>query len=134
MSKQFYQIQQFNQEVLGINPRQLGEQDKGEFDLSVKQLKEEVREFEEARASGDFIKQIDALIDLQYFTIGVLYKLGINADQYEQICTAVHGCNMMKKVGVKKERGDHGAADAIKPDSWKDPEQKIIGILHNKGA
>ena len=69
MSIQFNQVAEFNGELLGIKSRQLGEQPEQEVSLSITQLKEEIDEFEQAYKDKDFIAQIDAIIDLQYYLI-----------------------------------------------------------------
>jgi predicted HAD superfamily Cof-like phosphohydrolase len=91
-------------------------------------LNEELVEWTAAVAKGDIVGQVDALIDLMYFATGVLYKLGLSAEQIEQCVSAVHAANMTKRRGTNAKR-DTGAADAIKPDGWVAPEQRIATIL-----
>lgn len=126
-----HQVIDFNQTVLKIQPRSQAPLSVAEFDITVKALNEEVQEFIDASHETDYIGQIDALIDLQYFAIGALYKLGLTADQINCCCTAVHVANMTKKKGVKQSRGDGSAADAIKPEGWVAPEQRIGEILES---
>lgn len=125
-------IVDFNQKVLGIAPREKNMLNESEFDISIECLQEEVREFMEAHISGDFIGCIDAIVDLRYFAVGVLYKLGLTAEQIEQIDQAVHDANMQKKLGKKEGRGDGVAADAVKPEGWVSPEERIAAILDRK--
>lgn len=124
-----HQVIDFNQTVLKIDPRTQGALSPPEFDITVKALREEVEEFIQAAHDSDYIGQIDALIDLQYFALGAMYKLGLTAEQINCCCTAVHKANMSKKLGVKASRGDGSAADAIKPQGWVSPEQQISDIL-----
>ncbi len=125
-------IVDFNQNILGIGQRQPAMLNKSEFDISIECLQEEIREFVEAHSSGDFIGSIDAIIDLRYFAVGVLYKLGLTAEQIEQMDQAVHDANMQKKLGKKAGRGDGVAADAVKPEGWVSPEERIAAILDRK--
>ena len=125
-------IVDFNQKVLGITPREMNMLNDSEFDISMACLHEEVREFMEAHIGGDFIGSIDAIVDLRYFAVGVLYKLGLTAEQIEQIDQAVHDANMQKKLGKKEGRGDGVAADAVKPEGWVSPEERIAAILDRK--
>lgn len=125
-------IVDFNQKVLGIAPREKNMLNDSEFDISMACLQEEVREFMEAHIGGDFIGCIDAIVDLRYFAVGVLYKLGLTAEQIEQIDQAVHDANMQKKLGKKEGRGDGVAADAVKPEGWISPEERIAAILDRK--
>lgn len=124
------QVEQFNQQILGIAPRKVGLQSANEFDLSMHQLQEEITEIIEAYINQDLVGVIDGLIDLDYFLKGIIYKHGLNAALYEQMFTAVHNANMEKKRGVKEGREGYGnAADAIKPEGWMPPEARIRQIL-----
>ena len=115
--------------MLGIEPRQLGMMPKAESDITAKCLREEVDEFELAVTEGDFIGQVDAMIDSVYFAVGALYKLGLNADQINACMDQVHEANMAKRKGVNAKRGDGSAADAVKPEDWVSPEERIGQIL-----
>jgi len=93
-----------------------------------------VLEFLEAHMEGDIVGCIDAMVDNIYFAMGVLYKLGINDKMFERIFAAVHDANMEKKKGINPKRGDGSAADAIKPEGWKSPEDRIIDVLCDFGS
>jgi len=129
VNKQFLDVMNFNRTVLGIDPRQPGPQPENEFKLSMHQLKEEIEEIELAFEKGDFIGILDGLIDLEYFLHGIFYKNGINESAHAELHEAVHQANLLKKVGTKEGREGYDAADAIKPDSWTDPEIKFARIL-----
>lgn len=126
-----HQVIDFNQQVLKIQPRIQRPLSFPEFEITVKALKEETEEFITSSKEADYIGQIDALIDLQYFAMGALYKLGLTADQINRCCSAVHSANMEKKLGIKPSRGDGSAADAIKPEGWEAPEARIGAILES---
>ncbi len=126
-----HKVIDFNQTVLKIQPRIQCPLSFPEFEITVKALNEEVQEFIQASKDSDYIGQIDALIDLQYFAMGALYKLGLTADQINRCCYAVHDANMTKKLGIKASRGDGSAADAIKPEGWEAPEVRIGAILES---
>lgn len=123
------QVIDFNQQVLGIVPRDKNMLNIAEYDISHKSLLEEVEEFQEGHLNGDFIACVDSLIDLMYFANGVLYKMGLTAEEISKCKTAVHEANMEKKLGVNYKRGDGSAADAVKPEGWIAPEHRIIDIL-----
>lgn len=125
-------IVDFNQNILGIAQRQPAMLNHSEFEISMECLHEEIDEFAEAHLQGDFIGCIDAIVDLRYFAVGILYKLGLTAEQIEQIDQAVHDANMQKKLGKKEGRGDGVAADAVKPEGWVSPEERIAAILDRK--
>ena len=121
-------VVQFNQEVLGIEQRSPRPLSAKELDLSVKCLTEELEEFCNASREMDYIGQIDAIVDSIYFSIGVLYKLGLTPEQIHACCMAVHSANISKKRGVNAKRAT-GAADAVKPEGWVGPEERIKAIL-----
>lgn len=123
-------VEDFNRNVLGIESRDLGMMPREEFKLSMKQLREEITEIEEAYEKGDLVGVVDGLIDLDYFHKGIIYKHGINYAIYNMLFGQVHDCNMTKKKGVKKGREGFGnAADAVKPEGWVSPEVKIYETL-----
>jgi predicted HAD superfamily Cof-like phosphohydrolase len=124
-----HQVVDFNQQVLGIAQRPIGMLGDAEFEISKKCLEEETLEFVEAHQAGDIIKAVDGIVDLMYFAVGVLYKMGLTPDQIVEIQTAVHEANMEKKLGVVAKRGDGSAADAVKPEGWIPPEGRIEAIL-----
>lgn len=121
-------IIQFNQIVLQIEPRPLHPLQGGELSATIKAFEEELNEFKEAIHTGDFIGQIDALTDLKYFIDGALYKMGLTAEQINEINYAVHEANMQKKLGVVEKRGNP-LGDAVKPEGWVSPEERIGRIL-----
>lgn len=125
------QVVEFNQQILKIEQRPIDMLPENEFEISMKCLQEELDEFEEAYHKSDIIGCIDAIIDLRYFAVGVLYKHGLSAEMITQCDTAVHEANMEKKLGVVAKRASNGAADAVKPEGWVSPEERIISILDN---
>lgn len=129
MSTFAHQVIAFNQAVLKIDPRPVSLLPQNEFEITMKSLQEEIDEFEEAFKSGDIIKCVDALIDLQYFAIGALYKMGLTAQTINTCCTHVHEANMQKKLGVVEKRAVDGTADAVKPADWLPPEHRIADTI-----
>lgn len=94
-------------------------------------LLEEVEEFQDAGIRED---QVDALLDLCYFAIGGLYRIGLTPQEAQACFDAIHEANMTKVRGVKKERpGTEKTGDAVKPKGWKDPKQAIAQILSGVG-
>lgn len=125
------QVAEFNENILKIEPREIGFLSQAEVDISMQCLLEESSEFLEAHKGGDIIGCIDAIVDLQYFAMGMLYKMGIPAAKIDAICTAVHNANMTKVRGSHAKRGDGEVADAVKPADWISPEERIAEILDN---
>lgn len=98
-------------------------------DWLLDRLEEEVQEFIDSK---HLVDEVDALIDLVYYAIGGLYRLGLTIDQAEECFSVVHKANMLKKkgirrIGVANKRGE----DAVKPKGWQDPKEKLQGILKN---
>lgn len=123
------QVVEFNQQVLGIQQRPHGLLTQDEIVFAGKTLSEEVMEFLDAAGKEDFIAQIDALIDLQYFCIGFMYKLGLTPEQIRHCMTIVHKANMEKQLGVIERRGDGTVPDAVKPSDWISPEERLGNYL-----
>lgn len=124
-----HQVVEFNREILKIEQREKAPLNTEEFEISIKCLQEELNEFMDAYNAGDYIGCIDAMIDMRYFAVGVMYKMGLTADEIVHCDTAVHEANMEKKLGVNFRRGNGAAADAIKPADWVSPEERITNIL-----
>lgn len=122
------QVIQFNHEVLGIQARPIEPLNFTESSHLIKCMNEEVEEFKKAYEYGDFIGMIDALMDEIYFAMGGLYKMGFTNEMAVEIFTAIHEANMEKKLGKVAHR-DTGAPDAVKPNGWIPPEERIAKIL-----
>ena len=119
----------FNREIMKVQPRQLGLMDPAEMAFSVKALREEIVEMVDAYDRGDLVGVVDALIDLDYFRRGILYKHGITPELYDRLFQAVHHKNMCKELGQPKSSRSELALDAIKPHSWEGPEDQLRLLL-----
>lgn len=124
---------EFNTAILKIKPKsKISNMTLDEVLWTIKALHEEIQEFGYAAHRDAIVDQVDAIVDLMYFAIGALHKLGLTAEQIKACCKAVHLCNMTKKRGVKASRGDGSVPDAIKSDDWLGPEQRISMILRGE--
>lgn len=122
----------FNQQILGVQPRKLGLMRPDEFSLSLTQLREEIKEMEDAYDEGGLVGVVDGLIDLHFYLLGVIYKHGIPEILYEKLFDQVYQANMTKVRGVNAKREGFGdAADAVKPEGWIAPEDRISRLLEN---
>lgn len=129
MSNLFEKVAKFNKEIIGID-RKPGEiEDFSEMKFMIGSIKEEKTELLEAYESGDFVKALDATADLIYFATGFFTRMGIGPKTAQKICFAVHDCNMQKQLGTKEERETTHGLDAIKPEGWEGPEDRIMEIL-----
>jgi predicted HAD superfamily Cof-like phosphohydrolase len=118
----------FNQKVLLIEKRKLGLMDPAEFSLSLKYLRGEIQEMEEAYDLGDIVGVLDGLIDLNFFLLGVVYKMGISEESFNQAFKVVYEANMQKKLGLGR-KGSEDILDAVKPEDWVPPESRLQEIL-----
>jgi predicted HAD superfamily Cof-like phosphohydrolase len=123
------EIYEFNRVVLGANPRQMTlSLDLPEQEWLLAALKEEIQEFEDSQSVAG---KVDALIDLCYFAVGGLVKLGLDEDQAQDCFDAVHRANMTKKPGIKDTRPNDGSViDAIKDENFQDPTDAIEEIIN----
>lgn len=128
MNRIIQAVIEFNQQILDIQPRELGIMSEGEIRATDKALREEAEEFMEAFEKGDILGQADALFDSIYFAVGALYKMGLTGLQIEDGFMVVHECNMTKKKGIVEKRGNP-LGDAVKPVGWVPPEEGIAAVL-----
>ena len=124
------QVFDFNENILAL-PRQkeIGLLSPQELEYAVKAAKEEMQEFFEAHEKQDVIGAVDAVVDLLYFGVGFLKRLGLTREQVSQAMAAVHHCNMTKKLSTNVTKRVEGVADATKPEGWVGPEERIAEIL-----
>lgn len=122
------EIYDFNRTVLGFDEKQMVlPLDMPEEEWLIASLKEEVQEYEDAM---NLPEKVDALIDLAYFAIGGLVKLGLNEEQAQDCFDAVHRANMTKKSGINTTRPNDGSIiDAIKDENFQDPTEAIKEII-----
>ena len=119
----------FNKTIVGIPLRDKGLLSEDELKHLTKCIDEEKTELIEAHENHDFIGAIDASIDLIYFVLGGLYKMGVSPEEIEKCATAVHHCNMTKKRGQKEGRIVGNVGDAVKDTDWIGPEERIAKII-----
>ena len=93
---------------------------------------EETLELEDAHAVDDVVGQIDACLDLIYFAMGTLRKIGLTSEEAAESFVAVHNCNMRKKRGRVEGRGSD--EDAAKPADWSGPEEAIRAIIARRSS
>ena len=123
-------VAMFNADVLKLpQPEKIQGLSDATFSLTLKQLNEEISEFELADEQASLASQADALLDLVYFALGALYKMGFTSNEIDDMFVAIHTANMTKTKGVKASRHVEGAADAVKPDDFHDPKHIIQEII-----
>ena len=112
-------VYQFNQEVRQQpQPLRSRKLNKDELKARVTFVLEETKELLEAETA---VEQLDALIDLMYFTIGGVYDMGLSEYELYGAFQRVHHANMAK-VGGNKEGRNVNTKDAAKPEGWTEPD------------
>ena len=122
----FRRVFQFNREVVQLGNRALSMLTGDERAWLEKVLHEEATEF---AVGDDLVEQVDALIDSVVFAIGGLARLGLTEEQAIACFNAVMDANFEKKAGQKAGRVFGSVQDAIKPEGWVGPEERIRQIL-----
>lgn len=84
-------------------------------------IMEEVDELQLAFQNCDAEETIDALGDLAWLCIKLMYQLDVDPHKvFEEIGKA----NLSKERGIKKGREHSGGYDVMKPKGWKPPSHK----------
>ncbi|MBL1228870.1 HAD family hydrolase [Enterococcus sp. BWB1-3] len=105
----------------------LVEQLKTDVDTAEKKILEKGKQIEEV-----LVDQVDALIDLLYFTYGSFSLLGVDPTE---LFTIVHEANMGKLFEDGKPRYHEVTHKVLKPDDWEEkyaPELKIKAELERQ--
>jgi len=117
----------FNEQVIGTPEMQpLVPLTDKQHDWTQKFCLEELAELSEAHHKQDMIGVVDAVGDLIYGAMGTFKKLGLTREQVRAVFEAIHEANMRKKRGDKGRGSDE---DAVKPEGFVPPEEKIGRIL-----
>lgn len=122
----FRRIFDFNQNVIGIDPRLPMPLQGNELEWLQTALHEEA---EELGDSDELVDQVDALVDSIVFAAGGLYRLGLSVEQAEACVSLVMDANFQKKRGAVASRPFDGVADVTKPEGWVDPKVRIRELL-----
>jgi len=124
------QVIEFNKHVIGVKDREITPLSAPEARFTYKALLEESEEFNEAFEMGDIIGCVDALIDIQVFAIGALFKMGLDESHITRCMNAVCDANAQKHGGhLNKARSESAVTDAVKPEGWVGPEERIANVL-----
>lgn len=124
-------VEEFNATVLNVKAKEKIDNlsyNEGSFLISA--IEEEYVELKSAMKKGHVVDQVDALLDMIYFCVGGMVRMGMTSTQIRECVEAVHEANMQKAAG--KKEGREGGADAIKPEGWIAPEAKIAEIIKHE--
>lgn len=126
-------VSHFNRYVLGIPQSvEITRLEGKERAWMLAALREELTEYSAAESRGH---EVDALLDLVYFAIGGLYRMGLTPGEMRLCFRYIHEANMRKKLGAKATRPHSGdVADAVKPEGWRDPVELIQGIISSRDS
>lgn len=127
-------IGEFQKKVLGVDKKTVGELTASEFRFLSVALVEELEEWKTAVQSGNIVDQVDALLDLAYFAVGGIFKLGLDHKKIEACFDHIHATNMSKVIGNKEGReGFSSTKDAILTSSThKDLSALMKEIIEEK--
>ena len=118
----------FNEQIIGTEAVPLNTLSDGQFEWTTTAYEEEIDELISAREKQDLVGMVDATLDLIYFAVGTLKKLGLTREQAYACMMAVNDANMTKRKGKVAARGNN-AEDAVKPEDFVPPEQAIGAII-----
>lgn len=118
----------FNELIIGTGHVDLNPLDEAKFNWTMRAYTEELVEFSKAFKEQDIVGMVDGCLDLVYFAIGTLKKMGLSREQAIACMNHIHEKNMLKKKGKMETRGNE-ADDAVKPVEWVGPEEGISQIL-----
>jgi predicted HAD superfamily Cof-like phosphohydrolase len=119
-------ITTFNHTVVMIGERPKAMLQSDEANWLRKALNEEATELLDATTRVD---QVDACADAVIFAIGGMVRMGLTPIEIDRVLHAIMDANFEKKAGVKP--GREGAPDAVKPEGWVGPEDRIREIIGN---
>lgn len=103
--------------------------------IPIERLKDRIawifEEVDELQKAQDMPDQIDALIDIMYFTIGTLVEMGVKPDVFFNI---VHETNIQKLLNADHQ-GSQTMSKVPKPENWTSPKQgikeELLRIMNN---
>ena len=87
-----------------------------DFHQRVSYLEEEIGELKHAHHNGNLYEEVDSLLDLAYYTIGTLLRMGVDP---RGGWNDVHRANMDK---LPSSNWKH----SIKPEGWRPPQRERL--------
>jgi predicted HAD superfamily Cof-like phosphohydrolase len=85
-------------------------------------IQEELNEFRSSVENGDYLEQIDALVDMVVVAKGTAVMMGL---RWKWHWDEVHRANLMKEIGKNEKRPDM-PFDLIKPEGWIGPNHLSV--------
>ena len=97
----------------------VGTFDPGQYAMYLKLIEEEFIELQEARAMGNDVEELDALIDILVVTIGAIHSAGFDAEGAWKEVMMTNFAKINKETGKVEKRED---GKVLKPDGWTPPD------------
>jgi predicted HAD superfamily Cof-like phosphohydrolase len=97
--------------------------EKEDIEISMKLIKDEVKELEDAFAAKNIVEIADGIGDIIYVVLGAAVRSGMDM---EPLFREIHRSNMTKQGGYKDSHGKW-----IKPDTYDPP--RLLPILIRQG-
>lgn len=122
-------VHSFHKKFLIPQPTSCGEELDEETQMfRIEFMKEELLEYCEAVLEEDKAKQLDALVDLVYVTLGCALMQGFD---FDEAWKRVQAANMKKIAG--QPTGRHKTLDVTKPEGWTPPDHSdLVDPLHQR--
>jgi len=95
-----------------------------QFERYLNHIEEEALELRSDYEAGDWVKVLDALMDIKVVCNGASHSLGVDPDKGMEI---VDAANMRKVVDGKVYRRPDGQIG--KPEGWYGPEQELTELV-----
>jgi len=90
----------------------------GQYDMYLNLIDEEFKELQEARAMGNDVEELDALIDILVVTIGAIHSAGFDAEGAWKEVMMTNFAKIDKETGKVRKRED---GKVLKPVGWVPP-------------
>lgn len=97
----------------------VGEFNDAQYKLYRDLIAEEFTELNAAVAQGDYVEQLDALIDILVVTIGAIHSAGFDAEGAWKEVMRTNFAKIDKDTGKVRKRED---GKVLKPVGWAPPE------------
>jgi len=94
-----------------------------QFQMYCDLVREEAQELITARAAGDEVEQLDALIDIMVVTAGALHSLGVDAEGAWKEVMRSNFAKVDPRTGKVTRRED---GKVLKPAGWEPPRLKTF--------
>jgi predicted HAD superfamily Cof-like phosphohydrolase len=126
MSEQFKLVQKMHKKF-GLQSHEV-QFSPDEMNFRITAMIEEINEYKDSLTHEDWL---DALIDLEVFTLGTIDRMGYGPI-YEEAFRRVMEANLKKQLGSNGEKRNNFQLDLIKPEGWKAPDHSdLIKSLTN---